>query len=131
MDDLRGGWTTTSESREGECIESYGQLVQPCELHIGQASNGTKGVSGFYPAHSHSGQRLKGTSKNSCFWAAKCDFEVRGASCGFLREFCPGVELDCSGKGVPSAAIGARVVVELRLPPAMRAWPSAPGRPIG
>src|SRR3954465_5208190 len=35
---------------------------------------------------------LMGTSKNSCFWAAKCDFEVRGASCGFLREFCPGVE---------------------------------------
>src|SRR4051812_48649032 len=28
-----------------------------------------------------------GTSKNSCFWAAQCDFEVRGASCGFLREF--------------------------------------------
>src|SRR4051794_24128129 len=53
----------------------------------------------------------KGTSKNLCFWAAKCDFE------GFAGSSFPGGELDCSGKGVPSTAMCARVVVELRLSP--------------
>src|SRR4051794_12590950 len=48
------------------------------------------------------GQPFKGTSKNLCFWAARCDFEVSGAFSGG--------ELDCSGNGVPSAAMGARVV---------------------
>src|SRR4051794_29707115 len=54
---------------------------------------------------------LKGTSKNLCFWAARCDFEVRGPRFeGFAGSSFSGGELDCSGNGVPSAAMGARVV---------------------
>src|SRR3954453_1000605 len=51
-----------------------------------------------------------GTSKNSCFGLRSAILGCAARFEGSAGSSLPGVELDCPGKGVPSAAMGARAV---------------------